>query len=272
MGWRQSEQSAQSSLTYIGPDLVVQRRSGRLYPAWETRQRILGSINDPDRLLSAAGCQSELDESGGYFWVQYQRHDLPGSPCHLDLESLPAEELEELFASTLPLILETERLLQQADPDSSLLLDLGRQESSKVHLVRTVNAQDLKEIARALGLSLSAPLPEPIGQDLSHGDALLKNIILTADGYRLIDWEAFGLLRTDTTIGHLLSWTLLRLPDHRWETFLGRHLDACLPLMERDETQARVAIYWQMIREALYWGKTDQRTASWISRAKAVLN
>jgi hypothetical protein len=270
-GWKRSQQSAQSAMTYLGPDLIVQRRSGHLHQAWDCRNRILESISDPDGLLVAGMNQFELDEDRNALWIKYRRHDLPTSPAHLDFRTLDPPEINEVFTATLPAVLATESLLRQAEVDPELLLELSRKELGKGHAIRLIGDGEVREQARALGWNLRAPIPGPERVVLSHGDALGKNIIATDRGYRLIDWEALGLYRAGITLAHALSWNLLRLPVEGFEPFLDQHLESCLPLMEADRAEAQLLVYWQMVREALYWGQNPERTARWLRKAETLL-
>jgi len=195
------------------------------------------------------------------------------SPAQQAFSQLSAEQLLAIVTATLPDILATEKLLATANIDQRLLTELSRQQYSKVHLVRVIAASDLRQIARSLGWPVVADLPQQQQPyQLSHGDLLGKNIINTADGYRLIDWEALGLYRRGTAVNHLLSWNLLRLPEEYAESFLQQHIDLCCQLMSVDQRQARLAIYWQMIGEALYWSDDDQQARDWRQRAELILS
>lgn len=267
------QQNSQSAQTYLSQQWVIQRRAAALHPSWKIRTKILSAIDDRQGLLAAAHCQQELDSEHGCFWVRYRRIDIPGSPSELDHKQLPAEQLEALFAATLPAVLATEQLLRTADIDRQLLSQLYRQESSKVHLVRNCPPVRLRELFAALGIKISAPLPVEGSLVLSHGDALLKNIIATEQGYRLIDWEVLGLYPASLTIVHALTWVIIRLPEERWEPFIRRHASACQTLSGLNYQQLQLAIYWQLLAEALFWSSSDakfnQRLASaelWLTK------
>lgn len=266
------QQNSQSAQTYLSQQWVIQKRAAALYPGWEIRTKILSLIPDPQGWLAAAHCQQELDPQRGCFWVRYRRQDVPGSPSELDHQQLPAEQLEEIFADTLPAVLATEQLLRDAPVDRRLFTKLYRQESSKVHLVRNCPAIRLREILLALGVKITADLPPSGSLVLSHGDALLKNIIATEHGYRLIDWEVLGIYPAELTLVHALTWVIIRMPPERWGDFLQRHVDPCRPLTSLNREQLQIAIYWQLLAEALFWTSSDRQFTQRLAVAKRWLH
>lgn len=107
---------------------------------------------------------------------------------------------------------------------------------------------------------------------LSHGDVISPNVILTTLGYRLIDWEALSIYPKSLTLSHAICWTILRIPTDRWQRFLKVVLPDCLKTMGLDEDQARLSIYWQVMREALLWARNEKRFSEWLKKGEFVFN
>jgi len=265
-----STQSAVSSATWLSQDEVIQKRSKDLFDGFNIRMQILNSIPDPDQLLLASKCQ--LKEDKDCFWVRYRRCDLPGSPAHFLEKDLSAKELIDLFKRALPDILATEELLRSAEIEQSLALALFREEVSKIHYIRMISDHSVKQMLELVGIEAKYSLPAPTDLVLSHADVIPKNVILTKNGYRLIDWETLSFYPKSLALSHALSWMFLKLPKEEGSPFLQSTLGDCLDLIGLDEDQARLSIYWQVVREALFWAGQDERFWQWLEKAEGVLN
>jgi hypothetical protein len=266
-----SDQRSYAASTFINEELVIQRRSGNLFGAWQTRMEILSAIPDPDGLLSAAECHYESDPEDNIFWVVYQRQDINGSPSQIDYQNISFSDFSTIFAQTMPDLIATEQLLRSAEVEKKLMWELAYQDCSKTHLARAVDHSAVKKIVENLGWKLP-PAPDSNNQlMLSHADLIPRNIIKTSSGYRLIDWESLGNYSPSSAFGHLFAWALMKIPAQNWADFLEDNINPCLPLMEMNIEEAKIDIYWRIIREALYWGSDLSNLDFWINESSRLL-
>jgi hypothetical protein len=243
---------------WASKDEILKKREGSLFDAWDLRMRILSELKDSRQLLLAAHCR--YHKEGRALWIRSRRYDRPGSPA-LMLDSPKA--IEDNFKRSLPDVLATEALLRTW-PGEALPQIEGR-----VAEARAVSDKTTRALTRALGAEPAHPLPPETPLFLSHGDVLVKNIILTAKGYRLIDWETLSFYPASSTLAHAFAWTLAEIPDARWSALLDSTLPDCLEQMMLSEEGARLAIFWQMVREALFWKPGDRRLG-YIKRAEKI--
>ena len=186
-GFRKSEQRAASSETYISDTIIIQRRAGRLFRSWDARIKLLASVDDPNCLLETSQCLYELDEDEKHFWIQHNRIDIENSPSDFDYINASPKELEAIFQDTLATVIETENTLRRASLSPDLIQPLFQEEVAKAHNVRSVSHEIIRNICSRLGYESNISFPEDGPIVLSHGDVLGKNIILTSNGYRMID-------------------------------------------------------------------------------------
>jgi hypothetical protein len=270
--WIVSEQSSVSSETYISEEEIIQSRPLFFYQSWHQRMKFLCQIDDqnddPQGLLRASFCEYEQDSERGVFWVKYQRIDLSSSPALKDYSynKIAPSDLESLFVSTLPSVRATQTLLRKQNNPPGFF----NYQIAKGALIKLINERELASILREKGIDSKVSFLPESRVVLSHGDALLKNIVNTPSGFRLIDWEVLGLFPIHSDYMHALVWILLRMPAEDWRASLDRLLPLILEDIEMDQEQARIAAYWQVIREALFWRSPDQ-LFSYVDQAETLL-
>lgn len=248
-GWVLPPQGYQAD-TYMNETVVLQRRPKSKLKRWKETHRMLETIDDPDGLLSLA--RHRLQVEANSFWVCFDRQDLPGSPGH-EYKDWPPARFSGAFLESLPDLLQSCSLLRQAplQPDMLCL------EPSKAQANRRYSAAFVREAARSMSVAIDAPAPEPMPIVNSHGDALLKNMVLTADGYRLIDWEDSGPAPLGSDLSHAVAWLMLRLEPEDWTKPLSTAEPAIIDWIGCSQQQWRRLLFWTLISEVVFWRHGD---------------
>lgn len=241
---------------------VVQQRDLANWPRWQAATKILESIpRDPDDILLGARHRWELDDQS--FWVQFPRFDLQGSPSRS--HDLSPEERVEIFGEVLPDVLQTSDFLAKQKPGARSISALENCKPLAKEAVSRYSEYAVRSYAEALGLRSEIPFPEPGSWVLQHGDYSLGNIILSAKGYRMIDWENLCTNEYGSDLAHLFTFVLLPSPPKQWRQITDTFSQQIASSLDISESNWRRRVYWEMLREFLYWqqGEDIHQKADW---------
>lgn len=137
----------------------------------------------------------------------------------------------------------------------------------------------LKQFARRVCPLVSSPvdhLPEyepssPVVS--SHGDSIIKNMILTPEGTCLIDWEAASALPRHMDFTHMVAFLCKCTEPRYWNRILDGHWEAIQPYLPGwTDEEWRLAAAWYMVRELVAFppSKPEVRLRFWAGLADFV--
>ena len=88
----------------------------------------------------------------------------------------------------------------------------------------------------------------------AHGDPVLKNIILTSQGAKLIDFEAIALLPRHMDLVHMAAFVCKRSPFESWSLILESYWQLCQEELEGWAFEDwQLSACWYLIRELLFF-------------------
>ena len=134
--------------------------------------------------------------------------------------------------------------------------------------IQKASPQTLKQFCRQ-----TCPLPTSPADHLSeekpesplvcsHGDAIIKNTLLTTDGVCMIDWEAATVLPRHMDLAHMTVFLCKYAESHYWCYILDQHwekVQAFLPGWDSQDWY--LACAWYFVRELVAFQPSDPKVA-----------
>ena len=184
-----------------------------------------------------------------FFWVEFERQDLRSSPSRENVSEWSAERKIRTFRESLPTLFATGDLLRSIPVAPEFLsFDPSRGQAN-----RRYSHEYLRQAAAIFGTEILAPVPEKMPVVFCHGDALLKNMVLTPDGYRLIDWEDTGPSFWGADLAHAAAWMMLRLDIRDWPELIETSENEIAGFLGISPEQWRLLVFWILIGELVFW-------------------
>jgi hypothetical protein len=104
------------------------------------------------------------------------------------------------------------------------------------------------ELSSAVSL---LPSSEPLSElVVSHGDPILKNVVITQQGPQLIDFEAISILPRHMDLVHITTFICKRTHCQHWNSIIDFHWKNCRKLLPGwNHADWQLAMCWYLIRE-----------------------
>jgi hypothetical protein len=245
--------------TWISNSLVLQRRSSSELDCW--RSIIQVTANFPQHPLFKGSRYQLFEVEDSCFWLLSDRIDDPQKDPWPDFHRPANVEVAlKIFGQAFNDLLETSKLLW-SQPTANLPLDIYRDRNNTLSHAHWSSSYVKFVLKEGMSLPLLDIPDEPVTERaLSHGDALLKNIVLSTDNrYCLIDWEGLSVQEKHADITRNCVWVLFYLEPSQWVPKLEPYLLPASNLLDISRQDLLRSIGWAGLRDIAAWSRLDHR-------------